>query len=631
MAEFDSTFLLEIPSKGETGLFRATRVTVDGAAGTIVQAIDTAIPSTPNYWTDWGGNYDNVITTTDITIYINGPLKKVDTVAEMLATPNSSVVVGAQVYFNIPNYLWSTPEADTSVDGVLGYSTNVRNPLNPSDDTFGGKRYPTLFRVPDTSQKLPDPINGVNISPTFSARLINSNGEFDDLNPTQFLNGPIEIKRSVANPAELGTFTTIRVGSVENIEVNMDEVVLTGADYLRAFDQSVTRTFKDAGISDSSEDLPIAYGVINGAGPIEFSRVEDPTTGDTTVKYVVCDPDYLEEIVSLSNSDGDQVYGLISIPEITVESGIITLVIPSGNTDNLEPTSASFIALLRGGNSAKLGDVIIKEVVEKAGIPYADTDWNTVESSYYANRSPQLSVYYESGTLKQFITDILKSDMAFLIQQNDGRLSLRKWGDGLASDATYGKYYALHQFPREMITKKPRKKYSDHKYFYSSTSMEYGTKIERKDALVYDDEEGAISHVWNKTARGSFKTNLANANLVTTFSKALLSRFGRRAEVWTVSLGQSTATVELLDTLVLPIVVGEPPRVMSTSTAWAVVGINPSQDTLTLEELPDQPDTPTTGQPPIPLSHPFSEQEPGFLAQPTSDNESGYLAQATEQ
>ena len=198
------------------------------------------------------------------------------------------------------------------------------------------------------------------------------------------------------------------------------------------------------------------------------------------------------------------------------------------------------------------------------------------EASIYVNDSPEVDFYFTGGTVKKFITDLLANDNAFLIQKNNGKLTLRKWGES----------YRTHVIDNTMITQKPKKNFTEAKeHFITSLSVDYA-EDKRLDKYtknyIYDSTEAAIVEEYRKTKPGSLEVCLSNDSDVQTLAAGLVARFGKMPETIEVGVGYNTAEIELLDFVQLPMVTNG--RHFSKMIGWIVKAIDPAQDKLTLEQ-----------------------------------------------
>jgi hypothetical protein len=606
MGEVDqnSTFIVEIPGATDVSNFRPNTATVHTANnGNIIQVIDTG-EKPSSYWNDWGGWYD-LPSSNNLSVFVEQFLTPVDTMEDLSLTQYSSFANGTQLYINLPFYVWQRVDSASTLSVLEGYSTNVPDYAFPSNDVIGNMRYPTRLKLPSTGNSLSDPLHGVNLFPTFSVQLENSDGFFDWRDGTQLINNPVVVLRSTSYPAYKSTFKRIRVGEVESVKLDMDKLILVCADAFKTLDDPVCRTAEEAGLATRGDILPIAYGTIKSATMVQFSDV--PSGENRVVKYHFVDPDYFTELLAVRNDNGKT----ISSDKYTVYRGYIEITL---GPDDIEPAVCDFIGR-NGEEETRLGNIIREEVTKKSRIPYTDTFWDKAEFEVYANESPRLNILFKDGSVKSLITRCLKSDMAFFIQKNEGKLTVRKWG---------GKY-AEYTIEPWMLTQKPSRTYTDSKYFSSSVIVEYGENSGYPEKFLNAEFEDLVVAAWKKRVRSTFVTNLQNMLQAAKFSKVLLDRFANRGQLVNVGVSVSTVDIELLDTVYLIMNVNG--RILSTFSKWRVVGTNPSQDQLTLEEdsTIDRYDRPSAV-----MSHPHDNNSgTGFNSHVTSAKISGILSKNT--
>lgn len=618
-----STFLVEIPSGSSFFNFQASVVCPESQSTVLLQAIETGVK--PNsYWTDWGGHYNDLPSSPFFTLFIGDRfLSQVTTFEDLLALPYTSFVFGSQVFFHIPNYLWQIENILSRIEQSVGFSTNVSNPFNPSDDIFNGVRYPVRMKVPNLALNLSDPVNGINLSPTFTIELLNNDGFFDSQETSSILNNPITVLRSTSQPATYDSFSRIRVGEIENIKLDMRKMSIVGADILRTLEQPALRTLQEAGLKDDSGDtLPLIFGSVKDVKMQILSESQSESGGVTTTVtlFYVCDPEYFygfEGDMRAANGE------LINPSTYSVSSfGIVTHVSLSDMPEELRRRPSTMD--VRGKSGVKIigddyafrnsiGSIIVDEVVLKSGIPFTETFWNLREVEKFAQVSSNLNFVFTSGSVKNLISAVLTNDMAFLIQQNNGALTIRRWVED----------YAQHTTESWTITKEPQKSFSDFKYFYSSVIIDH--KGEGGPVLNNSVESKTIAK-WKKRVRKTFTTSISSRVNAEEFSNDLLARFANRAQIWTVALGKSTADFELLDSLILPMNING--RELSEFSKWKIIGVNPSQDSLILEEDSFEPIVPDSKRGTF-LSHPSNFQMSGLLSHIMVPVKSGTMSQNT--
>lgn len=581
------TFIVEFP-KGEHDLFGATSAIVHGnSGGAIIHAISVAPYPTDSYWLDWGGGYDNPLDSFFV-LFIERFLTRVDTIDQLLLNEYASVVVGDIVYFRTPFFPWQYHELLRKIEYLYGFSTNVPDPNFPSNDRIGGVHYPVRLKVPNLPIALSNPMNGIFVTPSFSVTLINGDGFFDFQNAKDIMNSPVVLKKSSTVPATIDTFNKIRQGDVENATLSEITYTIIGSDLLRSLEQPATRTLEEAGFTGGGDNMPVAYGTIRKAALIQSGVGE----------FIACDPDYLTEVTTVYDGDG------ASIPFTLRESGKIVCDESAETVD------------FKGKQNNSIGSIIINELNLKSNIIYDDFFWNIPESENYRNNSYLVDFLFNDGSVKSLVSQILKNDMAFLIQQNNGKLTIRKWGET----------YTKHTYKAWLITGRPIRKLSDYKFYSSSVIMKYFiSEGEQQISYLNDSVEAETISQWKKKTRLTHKTAHSSEGSVWELSNEFLARFANRPELWNVPTGADTAAVELLDSLELEIVIGDLPkrRIMSKVIDWKIVGINPGQDVLQLEE----DTTVVKVVEDFPLSHPSSEEGDGYLAQPPNEDDGGLMSQ----
>ena len=169
--------------------------------------------------------------------------------------------------------------------------------------------------------------------------------------------------------------------------------------------------------------------------------------------------------------------------------------------------------------------------------------------------------------------------MAYLIQKNDGRLTIKRHGND----------YAEHKCSSWEITQKPSKNYDfAQTMFFSSCLIKYGYDYYSNEHLqrVYNnDKEDRIREKYGKTFRMTFETHLDLEESAERLSKMLSHRFNELHETVRLGLGVDTSGMNLLDTVKFKdgIVVNN--MEFSQCEKWIIKEINPAQDKLVLEEL----------------------------------------------
>ena len=519
-----------------------------------ISEFDCSRPEYDTYWTTWGGTYDNP-TTTNLQIFFGEFLLQVANASTLLSTENSFYANGDFVYLNTTYYPWQYITTDTEANISFGYSSAPVDPNYPSDNTIedadGNKQsYPNYLQIPSITNKLSDPISGTALYSTFKFTLQNNDGQFDLSSDTNLFNTPVYIKKAIVDNPKQEDFTTVRYGLVSNIVADWTTLQITGEDLFRALDEDVCDTistddYPDAPDASIGKDIPVAFGSFSGVDLIEVG----------TDEYIVVDPDYLDTVSAVYDSDGTSL-------TFSVTSGVIS----ATDADTCDFTASP---------SNNIGDMITKEMEEKSSLTYADGIWDVVETDAYISLANTLNLFYDGGTVKDFVKTCLESDNAFLITKNDGRLTLRQWGQ----------IYQTHTIRPELITKTPSKTFTDRKYYGSTIKIyyDYNYETDEYDGTYIDDsKETYLKEKYRKSNTYEFETNLTTETEAIELAGRLLERFGARNEIFTIASGYDTSMVNLLDTVSLEIDING--RVMSDIKLWTVKEVNVTQDTMKLEQ-----------------------------------------------
>jgi hypothetical protein len=532
--------------------------------GKIISMIETGYQATGNYWTDWGGTYDNP-ETTQLQLYFDLFLTPVGSVSGLLSTENSFYVSGTIIYINTPKFPWRYEDQGTEMLTVEGYSSSVSNPLNQSDINYDvngiNVPYPVRLVVPSSTMQnqLSDIINGIVLYSSFKLEFGNEDGRFDNSDDANFFNTPVSLKKTTVENPMISDFKAIRSGLVENVEVTDKSMFVTVADTNRTLDDEVCRIFTIEEFPDAPSDtidkkIPLLWG----------SQYNLDLFDVGTDKYVVIDPEILASVDAVYDADGN-------LLEYIVSNGIITVTSDDGEGGIVEASTAD----ATGSPDNKIGQIIVSEIQAKSGISYQEGPWDTTETDYYISISSRINLYFDSGKVKDLIKKCLENDSAFLINKNDGRLTLRQWG----------KLYDDHTIPSWLIMQRPERTNLDPKYYASSVAVEYNyNKGDDKYTSVYlnDLSEKNISGKFRKRQRKTYPTLLTTESDASSLSVRMLGRFGGRPEIWKVAVGYDCSEINPLDTVILTLSYNG--RVVSNFyNCFIVRGINPAQDKLTLE------------------------------------------------
>jgi hypothetical protein len=503
------------------------------------------------YWNDWGGWYDNPIVN-QIELYVGGEhLTRVYSLQDCCAQNNSiyDEPTAGTTYINVPKHTWLYDDIKTNVRKTVSFLSGPKNPDNPSDDVFNNEHWPVKLETPKFTVKLSDVINGLTKYSTFDFTLFNDDGYFDDLEVTNFFNAPSYIRKTWKDNPKVEDFIPIRYGMVESIKIDDKKMTVSCADLFRTLEEPVCKVVKDVfttATENQDENLPVIYGTVN----IPLIEID-------VLKYVA--GENITDILEVYNKDGN---------------------IISWNKDAnfvITTTEEADYAKVTGNANNKIGQIVIDVIETKTKIRYISSFWDITETDIYRNNSPEVNIAFTDGSVRDAVKDTLISDMVFLIQKNDGRFTLRQWGE------TYNNFN-IHNWE---ITKFPTKNYSEaQKNYLSSCTIKYNYDFsddEHSNVLLYNEDEDQAEITYNKLVRKEFETYLTNETDAFNLGKKISDRFSILRETIQIYVGYNTSEVNLLDAVELEMKVNG--RLFSKYTTWIVKEIDPAQDILTLEPV----------------------------------------------
>jgi len=574
-------FLAEIAERMDTTILPTpsnqhhSAATNSGIRG-IIYEIDISNPPTDSYWLDWGGHF-NHFRGEDIMIRYGNYLAVADSIGNMRGMLNSLYVQGRTVFINIPRHPWLFPDYETSFDKIIPFLSNALNPANPSNNVLGeATRAEVRLGIPNFTVKLSDNIAGMTLNQGFSITLHNDDGFFDDEEWMNIFNTPLRLSKSFSG----GGFRRIRDGLVENKNTAFDGVRISVADRFRALGDPVYDVINQADF----EGVPIRDRALNRPIPIVFGTARtglikltdnrpDENSPGVAVNYYMT-AENAASINAVFDRDGNRldftfngntkIIAVRNIVEDDREVGIeATEALVTGNAGN-------------GVNGNRIGHVIRWLFENKAGVVFNETNFNVGEYNAYANGSFQVNMAVTGGNIRSAIEDVLKNDMAFLIQQTDGRFTLRSY----ARRGTYG----LHVIPKEMITQKPEKDYGRAQdNWFNSCIVEWVNNGGETISELYDARANEAERRYRRRVQKTFETNLTTAANAGTLAGVLSDRYTNMRQVIKLSVGINTAGFQLLDRVRVDLNIND--RKFSRSTDFVITAINHSQDILTLEEI----------------------------------------------
>jgi hypothetical protein len=572
------------------------------------------------YWSEWGGSYDNE-ETDKIEIYMKVWLYRTGNEGEFKAAVSPAIYIESDyAYINLPKHPWLYKDSECAIVTREGYLYAPKSSRNPSDLYIDGLLYDTLLDIPSINVKLSSPISGLTKYSTFNLSLINNDGRFDGETTEQYFNSPVYIRKTTKdNPAYMD-FTPIREGLVENITISSDRIEIMCSEKYRAFDEPVCKLIHAEDISTDDEPVTISKEGTEGKSlPVIFGRCVMPLIELEETEYIEKDIDLDNDIEGIDDIDkkeddtitlkgsylvgegiravvGNVVYaesdkGTVSIPctfdkatgiikvEETKKRYSLTGVDEEGKPiyQENEKTPKPKYAIVEGYSENKIGQVVTFIVGRSERIQYNESNWDTSETGNYINSSPAVDISISGGDIKKAVSDVLKSDMAFFIQKNDGRFTIRKWGNT----------YAPHSIESWELTQQPQKSFSDaQQNYFSSCIIKYKYNEYKKtheNQYLYTDKADYAEGKYLKRAEKVFETHLTSENDARNLALRLGNRFCELKDTVSIGVGAETSGFNLLDTVSIDINVNG--RQYSENKQWILVEVDPAQDKLVLEEL----------------------------------------------
>jgi len=511
-----------------------------------------------SYWTEWGGFYDN-FTGTQLELYFTQFLYKVDSIEDVFNTSFSLYITNDYlVLFNIPKHPWLYASNETEISFVIPFLSTALDPKNPSNIILRDVLAEVFLINPNFLVRISDNISDIVLNQGFSISFANNNGYFDDCDTWNLFNTPIHLKKSIAKKPNYNDFKTIKYGLVENTITDLNLFKLEIADRLRSMDNPVCDlilkdNFPINFILDNdaiNKNIPIVYGTKK----IRLQKLNNLT-------YLAAE--YVSSVTAVYNVDG------LPMPySFNQTTGLITV--------HDEDTKAEY-ALITGYTDNQLGIIIIDLICRKGNMVFSNANFNLEEVERYINISPRVNISIDQGNVKSVIQNILKNDMAFLIQQNDGRFTIRR----------YAETYTIHNIESWTITKVPEKSWGRaQENYHSSCIINYNfIDTETYSSLLYNERERASEEKYRRLVTKTFDTDLVLENEARELAKLLSSRYTTLRHTLKLPVGVDTSGYELMDTVTTNVKVNK--RQFIKKQKYMIKEVNPAQDILILEELPD--------------------------------------------
>ena len=526
-----------------------------------------------NYWILWGGTFDNP-TGFGLQVYMNQFLTEVFLSANLLSTDNSFYIdqINNICYINIPRKPWQYFQAYTSVYGnfLSTFSTAPKNANNPSDIMYGGVRTEPRMDTPRLENGLSEVLSGVNMYNTFEITVANNDGKYDGLDITSYFNTPLQVSKSNAKITDsIEDFNTVRKGIVSNIDVDFEKMVIEATDQLYTLTTDYNPKYTKAefeSIADGTvnKDINVGWGIIKGVEPEEVNK--DTSDPATWIDYIALDKDYITSVQGVYDEDGTSL-----THSLNTTTGIIRVTSVDGDGKVIEAEYMN----VTGKTDCSIMEGITFALDENENIAYTEGIWDVTETDAYDVICPDVGVLFEGGTTRELVIKFLKNDLAFLIQKNDGRLSLRRWGEE----------YDTHYISNEWTTQEPSKNFEVAKKYYCNSCKVQYDRFQKEDSwqmsYLEDTDSKTIFEQYRLEYLAEFETELTTEADAKDLAERIMERFGEVRETLKVGMGVDTFEINPLDTVVFEANING--RAFSEFSRWIVKQCDPGQDTLEME------------------------------------------------
>jgi hypothetical protein len=518
-----------------------------------VYEIDISPPPENSYWLDWGGHFDQFIGK-NIELYYSRFLDRVSGKDILTSSPFSYYIDpdNHMVFLNVPMHPWLYPDHSAEAEHVIPFLSAALDPGNPSNNKIQGVTAKTLLEIPNFTIKLSDSVSGVILNQGFNLNFINNDGYFDDEGEWDLFNTPVTLKKSMKENPAYGDFRQIRRGLADSTSTSFDTFAISVSDKMKNMEEPVCKVIQQA----DYPDLAVIPGAIGKNIPVVYGkkRVDLIKISDKPERYIAAE--FISSIAGIYDRDGN------SLP------------CPSPLPDGTIDVSGAASAVITGYTSNKIGEIIRDIIGRKTAMQYHDDNWNTAETERYIKTAPKINIAFNSGNVREAVQAVLKSDVAYLIQQSDGRFTIRRHGED----------YGSHKMPAWAITQKPEKNYNKacDNYFSSCViNYDFADKDTFKSYL-FEEMKNEAEDRYRKLNQRVFDTDLISPDDAHNIARLLSERFTILKETMRLPAGIDTAGFELLDNIWATLTVNG--RFFSGSKNYIITEINPAQDILTLEE-----------------------------------------------
>lgn len=419
---------------------------------------------------------------------------------------------------------------------MIGVTAGVSNTACFYNSTY----YEPRLRSSPAIAKTKDPLFFGRVS--FDGGVIgidNEDGGFDSIVSGALWGGAVRIKQGFDTDA-YAAFLSMAAGVIESVVITRDLVQLTMIDKRKNLSRMAPRRVFDVGTypninyANLGKPIPLAYGLLYN---VPCVCVNEEAVAPATWDFKICDcTDHA--IVSIDQIYADGIKRTASTS--SVANGTFSLIGADFTVGTL------VTADIHGYATTNAADVILSLMLDYLGIVYNATNFNTTEWAAATALALNVGVFVNNATeVFSIIEDICNSSMLNMIQQDDGRYTLRKY------DATRAIDQILNV---DELLETPTIEY-DTTAIISSTLVGYN----RNWALgsfkhVHDTTlEAAIFSTYNVYREREFQTLLTSDADAQIYSTAMLALYGHATTKISARFKLQPVERELMDFVMLPV------------------------------------------------------------------------------
>jgi len=505
------------------------------------------------------------------------------------------------------NFLLEITETAANGERILYFLSNSLNPANPPDNVINGVNALTLLEVPSFNVRLSEAVSGITLHQGFSVNLHNNNGRFDLGFTESVINNPVVLKKSTVPNPRHENFREIRRGHIANVIITMDTVTLEIGDLLQGMDNPANipismDMFTDIpGVPSNAVLNSLDAEVIGTPAPVFFgNRARGSTPNTWFVGFNWVRPVRLNDRQYLTHETAARIRAVRTGDGVLLQPGTLD---PNPNNGNqsggggahvwvwnvrnrvftIDRNNPNFVPaeILLESSVLDVGDAIRWLFTNRTGLSFDNTNFNVSEFDRISGTFVTMEI--TGGNVRNVINTVLRNGQFYLIQQNDGRLTLRSYTVAVSNSP-----YAVHTIQPWVITQKPEINYRFARENYFSSCLvhirPHGMTIAhpvRERHILFNERESDAVNRYRRNVQKEFRTDITNCPDALQFAGNLGDRFTAMKPTVRLAVGVDTSRFELLDRVRVDIAING--RRLCDTNEFIIKGINHCQDILELE------------------------------------------------